>query len=136
MTPHFLKSQILILSSVWWKRNIEDEYGSQERSGDINKMFSRILWRTRKREVEAELNLPVQRYHSVKLHFSPVEAHFYTKLHQSCSTSMLPDSESESDNDENNEGLVSTKFMQPLLKLRQACCHPQGTRSSVQWKID
>lgn len=83
---------------------------------DLTTVLKRLMWRTSKKDVLHEINLPTQEEETIFLEFSPVEAYFYKKQHEECFTefsSLLLHPKKKN------------KLIQPLLRLRQACCHPQ-----------
>jgi E3 ubiquitin-protein ligase SHPRH len=88
---------------------------------DLKTVLKRLMWRTTKKDVLHEINLPLQEEETIFLRFSPVEAYFYKKQHEECFNEL-------------SSLLVKRfqkkeKLIKPLLRLRQACCHPQvGSR--------
>ncbi len=79
------------------------------------------MWRTSKVDVLNEIDLPPQTEQLIELRFSSVEAYFYRRQHEECSTNVTALLRR---NTHFNQKM-KTKLMLPLLKLRQACCHPQ-----------
>lgn len=94
-----------------------------------------LLWRTAKADVALELGLPPQQQHTSKLQFNAIERHFYRRQHAECSSrassTLPPQLLSQA-----AQGLAGVgrrrltpaeekKLLFPLLRLRQACCHPQ-----------
>jgi len=82
--------------------------------------------------VHAELGIPPQTEHSTTLRLSAVEAHFYRSQHAKCAndaTRALPEAARAPGSGGGDDRALSTaevkKVLVPLLKLRQACCHPQ-----------
>lgn len=51
-----------------------------------HKFFKKIMWRSSKVLVADELQLPPQEEHVSWLFFSPIEAHFYQRQHETCSS--------------------------------------------------
>lgn len=49
-----------------------------------HKFFKKIMWRSSKVHVSDELMLPPQEELLTRLTFSPIEAHFYQRQHESC----------------------------------------------------
>ena len=91
-----------------------------------------IMWRSSKKDVAHELRLPHQTECHNKLRFSNIEKHFYHKQHQSCCTEAdkaLAKSRghrlSETTNTRQLTKREERKLLLPLLRLRQACVHPQ-----------
>ncbi|EDV27774.1 uncharacterized protein TRIADDRAFT_53804 [Trichoplax adhaerens] len=84
------------------QRGIEDLYGLALFLG-LDPIHERVWWR--------KIQLPEQSSSMNWLKLSPIESHFYQRQHEECSTDAL-------------------KMLNPLLRLRQACCHPQAVTSS------
>ncbi|KAL5991335.1 hypothetical protein ACLOJK_012242 [Asimina triloba] len=112
----------------WWVDVIRDPYERRE-AGAIefaHNYFKQIMWRSSKDHVSDELQLPPQEECLSWLSFSPIEAHFYQKQHETCMSCS---------NDSSDRFLVhndAAKLMHSLLKLRQACCHPQVGSSGLR----
>ncbi|EQC35712.1 hypothetical protein SDRG_06991 [Saprolegnia diclina VS20] len=72
-----------------------------------------LVWRNRKCNVDDQIVLPPQttRFHWLEL--SSIEAHFYETQHAACTQSYAVGDD------------VTPGMLQTLLRLRQACCHPQ-----------
>lgn len=108
-----------------------------------------LLWRTSKADVSHELALPPQHHHTVSLSFSAIERHFYSRQHSECvgaARDTLPAGvlaaavraatttrEGEGGGEERGSEFEDRqlthreidKLLHPLLRLRQACVHPQ-----------
>ena len=89
-----------------------------------------VLWRTCKKDVLDQIDIPEQKDELHWLQFSPVEEHFYRRQHIDISRDVMtklrrhdPASKLSS----LDRQALSTLLL-PLLKLRQACCHPQAVR--------
>ncbi|XP_061339196.1 uncharacterized protein LOC133285897 isoform X2 [Gastrolobium bilobum] len=134
----------------WWTEVIRDPY----EKGDIRAMefthrfFKQIMWRSSKEHVADELDLPSQVECLSWLTLSSVEEHFYQRQHETC----VRDSHEVIENLRNDilnrsiPGSVSLngssdplithteagKLLNALLKLRQACCHPQVGSSGLR----
>ncbi|KAL5711464.1 RING-type E3 ubiquitin transferase [Ranunculus cassubicifolius] len=134
----------------WWLEVIKDPYerrdpGSMEFA---HKFFKQIMWRSMKVHVADELELPPQDECVCWLFLSPIEAHFYQKQHETCSSyahelikSLREDAHKKnSQGSQWNDALCDTtltqaeaaKLLNSLLKLRQACCHPQVGSSGLR----
>ncbi|CAB3995131.1 E3 ubiquitin- ligase SHPRH, partial [Paramuricea clavata] len=77
------------------------------------------------------INLPEQNESLNWLNFSPVEYHFYRRQYEDCSRSALKELKKfqESETELNSLDRYSVhRVLWPLLRLRQACCHPQAVR--------
>ena len=98
-----------------------------------------LFWRTQKADVLDEIRLPPQIEHLALLHFTPVESHFYRKQHDECAQAarnVLLDLRRKGR--ETLDDRSSMKVLQQVLKLRQACCHPQvggAGLHSIQKKV-
>ena len=82
----------------------------------------RVMWRSTKAEVEGELRLPPQSEGRQLVRFSAVERHFYDTQHRECLgklATMVRRARGQS------TILYELRDMPHLLRLRQACCHPQ-----------
>ncbi|KAF5208045.1 E3 ubiquitin-protein ligase shprh, partial [Thalictrum thalictroides] len=134
----------------WWLEVIKDPY---ER-GDVgamefaHKFFKQIMWRSLKAHVRDELQLPTQEHCVCWLSFSPIEAYFYQKQHETCLNyahevikSYKEDIHKKKFNGsqsyDSSSDIILTyaeaaKLLHSLLKLRQACCHPQVGSSGLR----
>ena len=92
-----------------------------------------LLWRTAKADVAHELGLPLQHQHTSSLHFSAIERHFYSRQHAECSlrasstisSQLLSQAAQGVAGQRRLTAAEEKKLLFPLLRLRQACCHPQ-----------
>uniref|UniRef100_A0A1D1XWD7 E3 ubiquitin-protein ligase SHPRH n=1 Tax=Anthurium amnicola TaxID=1678845 RepID=A0A1D1XWD7_9ARAE len=132
----------------WWVEVIRDPY---ERKDSVamefaHKLFKQIMWRSSKVHVSEELQLPPQEESLSWLIFSPIEEHFYQKQHETC-MSFAHEAIQRFKNDISKKKFVAdynashdaflshadaAKLLSPLLKLRQACCHPQVGSSGLR----
>ena len=73
---------------TWWDRLLYTPYcyGNEE---PLLQVLSEVLWRSSKREVIDQINLPSQTEVIHWLTFSPVEEHFYKQQFQWCQNSAL-----------------------------------------------
>ncbi|KAK9124782.1 hypothetical protein Sjap_014384 [Stephania japonica] len=138
----------------WWLEVIRVPYERKE-AGAIeftHMFFKQIMWRSSKFHVTDELELPLQEECITWLFFSPIEAHFYQRQHETCASYACEVIESfkneihkkkfhgSEPNDTSSDIILTpteaAKLLRSLLKLRQACCHPQvgssGLRSMQQ----
>ncbi len=90
--------------------------GAMERLACI---VSPVVWRTTKKLVVDQLQIPPQKQETVMLKFSSIEKHFYEKQFDSVHDSALKFLHGRS------TSAALSKLSGTLLKLRQACCHPQ-----------
>ncbi|XP_022745300.1 E3 ubiquitin-protein ligase SHPRH isoform X3 [Durio zibethinus] len=139
----------------WWVEVIQDPYERQDGGAMefTHKFFKQIMWRSSKIHVADELYLPPQEECVSWLTFSPIEEHFYQRQHETCTSYASEVLESLKEDFLKREipgcGFSSgatfdpiithteaAKLLNSLLKLRQACCHPQvgsfGLRSLQQ----
>ncbi|KAK7385443.1 hypothetical protein VNO78_31163 [Psophocarpus tetragonolobus] len=135
----------------WWTDVIRDPY----EKGDVgameftHKVFKQIMWRSSKEHVADELDLPSQEECLSWLTLSPVEEHFYQRQHETCVRDAHEVIESLRSDILNRKGpgfcsslccssdplITQTeagKLLNALLKLRQACCHPQVGSSGLR----
>ncbi|RZC55977.1 hypothetical protein C5167_014829 [Papaver somniferum] len=134
----------------WWIKVIRDPYERKD-TGAIqlaHKFFKQIMWRSSKADVADELQLPPQKDSVAWLTFSAIEAHFYQRQHETCVNyarelirsfkdkarqSEIHDCESiERSADHLLTHYEASKLLHSLLKLRQACCHPQVGSSGLR----
>ncbi|KAJ8921378.1 hypothetical protein NQ315_002994 [Exocentrus adspersus] len=81
--------------------------------GDTRPMLdflSKVLWRTSKKDVLDQINIPNQAYKEHFLEFSAVEKYFYRREHELSCNDFL------------------ARVLAPLLTLRHACTHPNTLR--------
>ncbi|CAL9111471.1 unnamed protein product [Musa textilis] len=131
----------------WWVEIIRDPYERRDRVAMqfVYNFFRNIMWRSSKVHVAEELHLPPQEVCLSWLTFSSIEEHFYQKQHETCVSHAheiiknLKDDirkrEAVYDLDASCYGFLShsevARLVGPLLKLRQACCHPQVGSSGL-----
>ena len=78
-----------------------------------------------------QIQIPPQTEEVHWLNFSPVEGHFYHRQHEVCSHDALLQLRKVSDWSLKLGSLDRRSvqnILNPLLRLRQACCHPQAVR--------
>lgn len=134
----------------WWSRLIQKPLESKE---DYEAGLSRLvkllkpslgglMWRSSKADVSHEICIPKQNLCTSEIRFSNIEKHFYERQHQTCcgvakaalakaskrvntqGKNALIDIENEPD-DRLLTKSEERKLLLPLLRLRQACVHPQ-----------
>ncbi|KAK3126035.1 hypothetical protein QOZ80_7BG0613020 [Eleusine coracana subsp. coracana] len=131
----------------WWVDIIRDPYerGDTVAMNYVHKFFKKIMWRSSKVHVSSELQLPPQEECFSWLIFSSIEEYFYMKQHATCMDHAhqlirslrngVNRKESTSDSNTVLDVPLSNndiaKLLVPLLKLRQACCHPQVGSSGL-----
>ncbi|MED6124025.1 hypothetical protein PIB30_055145, partial [Stylosanthes scabra] len=132
----------------WWTEVIRDPYekGDMGAMEFTHRVFKQIMWRSSKEHVADELDLPSQEECLSWLTLSPVEEHFYQRQHETCVIDAHEVIESLRNDILNRKGSASLnglsdslithseagKLLHALLKLRQACCHPQVGSSGLR----
>ncbi|KAM0824599.1 hypothetical protein ACQ4PT_070098 [Festuca glaucescens] len=131
----------------WWVDIIRDPYekGDMIAMNYTHKFFKEIMWRSSKIHVSRELKLPPQEECFSWLIFSSIEEYFYQKQHATCmdhaheiirrlrndANRREPTSDSNALSNVYLSNNDTAKLLVPLLKLRQACCHPQVGSSGL-----
>lgn len=131
----------------WWVDIIRDPYerGDMIAMNYTHKFFKEIMWRSSKIHVSRELQLPPQEECFSWLIFSSIEEYFYQKQHATCmdhaheiirrlrnnANRREPTSDSNALSNVYLSNNDTAKLLVPLLKLRQACCHPQVGSSGL-----
>ncbi|MFS8013257.1 putative chromatin remodeling SNF2 family [Helianthus anomalus] len=102
------------------------------------------MWRSSKAHVADELLLPPQEECLSWLSLTPIEEHFYQRQHETCLTyareviqsSKRNVSEDQTAGVDSSDSVLThmeaAKLLNSLLKLRQACCHPQVGSSGLR----
>ncbi|CAM9711741.1 unnamed protein product, partial [Chrysoparadoxa australica] len=104
---------------AWWAHGLR-EAAEKRLPGGMERLMavlSQVLWRTTKKCVLAQLDLPDQREEIQELHFSSIERHNYERLFKIASAALA--SRRGKDDD---EAMINVPELQTL---RQACCHPE-----------
>ncbi|KAK3927321.1 E3 ubiquitin-protein ligase SHPRH [Frankliniella fusca] len=97
-------------------------------------LLANIMWRSSKVDVLDQIQIPQQTELLCWNDFSPVEQHFYLRTHQECSNDFIEKLSKFESLDWTLESLkvVTVNYiLGPLLRLRQACSHPQAVRGNV-----
>ncbi|XP_041108304.1 E3 ubiquitin-protein ligase SHPRH [Polyodon spathula] len=114
----------------WWEQLLYRPY----RRGNpllLYSLIARLMWRSSKKDVLDQIQIPPQTEEIHWLHFSPVEGHFYHRQHEVCSQDALVKLRKISDWNLKLGSLdrrTVNSILYPLLRVRQACCHPQAVR--------
>ncbi|XP_071734356.1 uncharacterized protein [Rutidosis leptorrhynchoides] len=137
----------------WWVQVIRDPYekGDAGAMEYTHNLFKKIMWRSSKSHVADELLLPPQEECVSWLSLAPTEEHFYRRQHETCLTyareviqrfksnnvpveqgGNVSSSSSSSSSDFVLTHVEAAKLLNSLLKLRQACCHPQVGSSGLR----
>ncbi|KAJ8291165.1 hypothetical protein GJAV_G00022160 [Gymnothorax javanicus] len=114
----------------WWEQLLYRPY-RRGNTGPLYRLIGQLLWRSAKKNVIDQIQIPPQTEEAHWLNFSPVEGHFYRRQHEVCSQDALAKLRKISDwalkLGSLDRRTVHT-ILTPLLRLRQACCHPQAVR--------
>ncbi|EHB10030.1 E3 ubiquitin-protein ligase SHPRH [Heterocephalus glaber] len=114
----------------WWFRLLYRPY-CKKNPQHLYSFIAKILWRSAKKDVIDQIQIPPQTEETHWLHFSPVERHFYHRQHEVCCQDAVVKLRKISDWALKLGSLdrrTVTSILYPLLRLRQACCHPQAVR--------
>ncbi|XP_035943618.1 E3 ubiquitin-protein ligase SHPRH isoform X2 [Halichoerus grypus] len=114
----------------WWVRLLYRPY-CKKNPQLLYSFIAKILWRSAKKDVIDQIQIPPQTEEIHWLHFSPVERHFYHRQHEVCCQDAVVKLRKISDWALKLSSLdrrTVTSILYPLLRLRQACCHPQAVR--------
>ncbi|XP_043816929.1 uncharacterized protein LOC110625034 isoform X2 [Manihot esculenta] len=136
--------------SRWWVDVVRNPYERRDVGAMefTHKFFKQIMWRSSKVHVADELQLPPQEECVSWLTFSAIEEHFYQRQHETCVSYAREVIESLKDDilkrsvsgsspadtlpDPFITHAEAAKLLNSLLKLRQACCHPQVGSSGLR----
>ncbi|XP_033741490.1 E3 ubiquitin-protein ligase SHPRH-like [Pecten maximus] len=122
MDPYWVKH--------WWMTLLYDPFCHGDPQ-PLHNVLSSVLWRNAKKDVLDQINIPDQSEHVHWLTFSPVEDHFYRRQYRECATMARRSYSKWTDMStklSSLDRLTVSQLLSPLLKLRQACCHPQAVR--------
>nr|XP_020842216.1 E3 ubiquitin-protein ligase SHPRH isoform X2 [Phascolarctos cinereus] len=114
----------------WWDQLLYRPY-CRKNPQPLYDLIAKIMWRSAKKDVIDQIQIPPQTEDIHWLHFSPVERHFYHRQHEVCCQDALAKLRKISDWALKLSSLdrrTVTSILYPLLRLRQACCHPQAVR--------
>jgi hypothetical protein len=128
----------------WWRHAIEflHEKGDPDAASRLHRLLSAIMWRTSKKSVLDQLALPPQTERTRILHFSQVERAYYQTQYKECIGKVRVvvrkikrmQQQQQQRTSGRAQDPTKRKFSAitaletcagPLLRLRQACCHPQ-----------
>ncbi|KAM8789010.1 E3 ubiquitin-protein ligase SHPRH isoform 1-T1 [Rhynchonycteris naso] len=114
----------------WWVRLLYHPY-CKKNPQPLYSFIAKILWRSAKKDVIDQIQIPPQTEETHWLHFSPVERHFYHRQHEVCCQDVVVKLRKIPDWSLKLSSLdrrTVNSILYPLLRLRQACCHPQAVR--------
>ncbi|KAI8791402.1 E3 ubiquitin-protein ligase SHPRH [Biomphalaria glabrata] len=100
----------------------------------MHEALQKILWRTAKKDVIDQIDLPMQTEEINWLTFSPVEEHFYRRQYEIYLRNAYTYRSRAQRIQDHSIKLHSldrktiNELLNPLFRLRQACCHPQIVR--------
>ncbi|XP_076304854.1 E3 ubiquitin-protein ligase SHPRH [Tachypleus tridentatus] len=115
---------------LWWQKVLYEPYCADDKIPLIQTL-SQCFWRNAKKNVLDQIGIPHQEEILHWLEFSPVENHFYKSQHQQCSIKVREILRKFGNLDIKLSCLdrqTMSKVLNPLRRLRQACCHPQAVR--------
>ncbi|GAB1606975.1 E3 ubiquitin-protein ligase SHPRH-like, partial [Argonauta hians] len=116
---------------LWWRKLLYAPYLQHNIRQPLYDTLATVLWRTAKQHVIEEINLPAQTEKVHWLSFSPVEEHFYRRQYNECvrdAMQQLSKWKNYSVKLNSIDRRILSRLLHPLMKLRQACCHPQAVR--------
>ncbi|ELU00238.1 hypothetical protein CAPTEDRAFT_220844 [Capitella teleta] len=111
----------------WWNTLLYQPYCYGNRTPLVENV-AQVLWRTCKKDVIEQIGLPLQTEEMHWLTFSPVEEHFYRRQYDKCAGEALSKLGKYDDINlkmSSFDRQTLHQLLYPLLRLRQACCHPQ-----------
>ncbi|MEE6475060.1 hypothetical protein FKM82_010603 [Ascaphus truei] len=114
----------------WWDQLLYRPY-RRKNPLPLYRLVAKIMWRSAKKDVIDQIQIPPQTADVHWLHFSPVERHFYHRQHEVCCQDALAKLRKITDWSLKLSSLdrrTVSSILYPLLRLRQACCHPQAVR--------
>ncbi|KAM8947387.1 E3 ubiquitin-protein ligase SHPRH [Pelodytes ibericus] len=114
----------------WWDQLLYRPYCRKDPL-PLYRLIAKIMWRSAKKDVLDQIQIPPQTDDVHWLHFSPVERHFYHRQHEVCCQDALAKLRKITDWSLKLSSLdrrTVSSILYPLLRLRQACCHPQAVR--------
>ncbi|ETV89662.1 hypothetical protein, variant 4 [Aphanomyces astaci] len=97
---------------AWWRAVMGRFASSSPRLGEV---VQGLMWRNEKKDVVEQINLPPQTVETSWLRLSEIETHFYNQQMDECTKHRKPTDSNE----------ITVAMFNSLLRLRQACCHPQ-----------
>lgn len=115
-----------IIENCFTNGAVERVYDILLRNGDLERNGGGLLWRTSKKDVLDQLNLPSQKSETVLCHFSDVERHFYEEQMKVIVNLMNQRREQAKNGPDRDRQLrTDDRLWNDVLILRQICCHPQ-----------
>ena len=114
----------------WWRRCLYEPY-IRGKTKDLENILCKIMWRTAKKDVLDQINIPKQTEEIHWLAFSPIEEHFYRRQHIDSSKEAVGRIRKYANQDvklSEMDRQSLNNLLLPLLRLRQSCCHPQAVK--------
>ena len=114
----------------WWRRLIEIPYanGDPKARELLHSLLKGLMWRNSRADMEKQLGVPPQGEITTMLRSSAVEHHWYARQYSDCvniaKTTLMR--YGRHTDDEHIDPRQAATVMGPLLRLRQACDHPQA----------
>ena len=126
----FLRAEPLD-NRAWWLNAIKKPCESLVPAAldQYHEFFCRIMWRSARVDVADQLRLPPQHQHTELLEFSDIEAYYYERQHREC-LAAANDVLRKYKDLPSTEPILDKRWVQPFLRLRQACCHHQIGQAS------
>lgn len=128
----FLMVSPFAYSSHWWRQMIELPYekGDERARELLHNLLKGLMWRNSRADMEKQLGVPPQGELVTWLSTSAVEQHWYSRQYNECSALMMQHINGRRANAQSDDKPISAdkarRVMAPLLRLRQACDHPQA----------
>ncbi|GFN75462.1 E3 ubiquitin-protein ligase shprh [Plakobranchus ocellatus] len=117
-----------------WFRQLVWEPFCHGLQAPMHHALAQVFWRTAKKDVIDQIDLPMQTEEINWLTFSPVEDHFYRRQYEVYLRSVYGYRQKVQHLQDPSVKLhaldrkTMNELMSPLFRLRQACCHPQIVR--------
>lgn len=126
----FLMVSPFAYGDYWWRRMIEEPYlnGNPRARELLHSMLKDIMWRNSRADMERQLGVPPQGEVTSWLRSNAVESHWYARQYADCSlhANATLDKYTHQSDDTHIDPHKAASVMGPLLRLRQACDHPQA----------
>lgn len=116
--------------------DVDIDRNALSQPAQLTEILAPIFWRTRKAAVTDQIQLPEQSEEIHWLSFSAVEQHFYQQQQTNCARDAAERFKKYEEKDRGNLKIKLSSLdphtvnvlLFPLLRLRQACVHPQMVR--------
>jgi E3 ubiquitin-protein ligase SHPRH len=121
----FLQVQPWGTDQRWFKHGLQRLYEGGREVSVLRELLHNVMWRSAKKDVKDEIRLAPLTEMSYRLKFSDTEKHFYKRQKEECSELASKILVGLNCMTEQIGRDAIRKVAIPLLRLRQACCHPQ-----------